>query len=50
KEATQERFRVRPCLWRMEIAQAILRGAKDIVCTAGTETGKTLPFWLPLLF
>ncbi|KIJ12623.1 hypothetical protein PAXINDRAFT_82561, partial [Paxillus involutus ATCC 200175] len=45
-----ERFGVRPCLWQLKVAEALWKGDKDIVCTAGTGMGKTLGFWLPLLF
>ncbi|KIO02948.1 hypothetical protein M404DRAFT_146643, partial [Pisolithus tinctorius Marx 270] len=39
-----------PCLWQAKAAQAFLQGNKDIVCIAGTSMGKTLTFWMPLLF
>ncbi|KAI1784996.1 P-loop containing nucleoside triphosphate hydrolase protein [Ganoderma leucocontextum] len=39
-----------PCLWQCQVAQAQLRGDKDIVCISGTGSGKTLTFWIPLLF
>ncbi|KAF8833024.1 hypothetical protein BDN67DRAFT_917748, partial [Paxillus ammoniavirescens] len=32
------------------IVEAFLEGDCDIVCIAGTSMGKTLSFWLPLLF
>ncbi|KAI6115259.1 P-loop containing nucleoside triphosphate hydrolase protein, partial [Pisolithus croceorrhizus] len=47
---TQQVFGVRPCLWQMRVAEEILRGEKDIICMAGTGMGKTLTFWMPLLF
>ena len=34
----------------MKVAMAILRGDKDLLCIAGTGMGKTLTFWMPLLF
>ncbi|KIK79805.1 hypothetical protein PAXRUDRAFT_63458, partial [Paxillus rubicundulus Ve08.2h10] len=34
----------------VKVAEALLKGDKDIVCTASTRMGKTLGFWLPLLF
>jgi superfamily II DNA helicase RecQ len=46
----QEVFGVRPCLWQVKVIQAILQGDKDIVTIAGTGMGKTLTFWMPLLF
>ncbi|KAI9460698.1 hypothetical protein HD554DRAFT_2028664 [Boletus coccyginus] len=47
---SQERFGIRPCLWQLQVAEALLRGDKDVVCTTGTGMGKTLEFWIPLLF
>ncbi|KIK76827.1 hypothetical protein PAXRUDRAFT_168656 [Paxillus rubicundulus Ve08.2h10] len=45
-----KKFGVRPCLWQLKVAEGLLKGDKDVVCTAGTGMGKTLSFWLPLLF
>lgn len=39
----------RPCKWQCEVALAILR-RQDTICIAPTGAGKTLTFWLPLLF
>jgi len=50
RHQAQQTFAVRPCLWQLKVAQALLKGDKDVVCTAGTGMGKTLCFWLPLLF
>ncbi|KIK78933.1 hypothetical protein PAXRUDRAFT_162663, partial [Paxillus rubicundulus Ve08.2h10] len=47
---TQEVFGVRPCLWQLKVAEAILKREKDVLCMAGTGMGKTLMFWIPLLF
>ena len=40
----------RPCKWQADICQAVLEGNRDIISIAGTGAGKTLTFWLPLLF
>lgn len=45
-----EKFGVKPCLWQLKVAQTLLKGDRDVICTAGTGMGKTLGFWLPLLF
>ncbi|KAI6097399.1 P-loop containing nucleoside triphosphate hydrolase protein, partial [Pisolithus croceorrhizus] len=47
---TQQVFGIRPCLWQVRVAKEILRGEKDIICMAGMGMGKTLTFWMPLLF
>ncbi|KAG2344204.1 hypothetical protein BDR05DRAFT_882778 [Suillus weaverae] len=47
---TQQKFGVRPCLWQLKVAEALLKGDHDVLCTAGTEMGKTLGFWIPLVF
>lgn len=45
-----EVFEKRPCLWQANICQAVLKGTRDVISIAGTGMGKTLTFWLPLLF
>ncbi|KIK72327.1 hypothetical protein PAXRUDRAFT_180866, partial [Paxillus rubicundulus Ve08.2h10] len=50
RQRALESFGVWPCLWQLKVAEALLKGDKDVVCTAGTGMGKTLGFWLPLLF
>ena len=50
QKRTHEIFGVRPCLWQVKVATAILHGDKDVICMAGTGMGKTLTFWIPLLF
>jgi superfamily II DNA helicase RecQ len=40
----------RPCLWQIRICRALLEGSRDVISIAGTGMGKTLTFWLPLLF
>ena len=39
-----------PCLWQAQVAATLLQGNKDVVCVAGMSMGKTLTFWIPLLF
>jgi superfamily II DNA helicase RecQ len=50
REQTLATFNKRPCLWQVQVAKALLQGNWDVVCTAGTSMGKTLTFWIPLLF
>jgi superfamily II DNA helicase RecQ len=50
RSVTQAKFGVRPCLWQLKVAEVLLKGDCDVLCTAGTGMGKTLAFWIPLLF
>ncbi|KAF8421869.1 P-loop containing nucleoside triphosphate hydrolase protein, partial [Boletus edulis BED1] len=50
RRRTQEVFNVQPCLWQMKVVEAILHRERDVLCIAGTGMGKTLTFWMPLLF
>ena len=47
---TWEVLGYRPCLWQIRVVEAILRHDKDVVAIAATASGKTLTFWMPLLF
>ena len=50
RATTREKLGRSPCLWQCETALALLRGDRDIICISGTGSGKTLVFWIPLLF
>jgi superfamily II DNA helicase RecQ len=43
-------FHHHPCLWQIRVVQAILKNNKDIASILATGSGKTLTFWMPLLF
>jgi len=43
-------FGIWPCLWQIKVTETLLQGGKDVICIAGTGMGKTLTFWMPLLF
>ncbi|KIP02702.1 hypothetical protein PHLGIDRAFT_78720, partial [Phlebiopsis gigantea 11061_1 CR5-6] len=45
----EEHFGRRPCHWQCKVCWLILE-RHDVVCIAPTGVGKTLTFWLPLLF
>ncbi|KAF8155192.1 hypothetical protein K438DRAFT_1460404, partial [Mycena galopus ATCC 62051] len=45
-----EHFGYQPCLWQIKVVEAILKRNGDVVCISTTGSGKTLTFWLPLLF
>ncbi|KAI0083691.1 P-loop containing nucleoside triphosphate hydrolase protein, partial [Irpex rosettiformis] len=50
RQKGQEFFGHHPCLWQAELVRAVLQGNKDVLAISGTGSGKTLTFWLPLLF
>lgn len=50
REKTLRLLGRRPCLWQCKVTLSLLRGDRDIVCVSGTGSGKTLTFWMPLLF
>lgn len=50
RDRTQHAFGHRPCLWQIKAVQAILKGDKDVITIAETGSGKTLTFFMPLLF
>ena len=50
REKAFKLFGRRPCLWQIRVVEAIRRHDRDIVSIAATGAGKTLTFWMPLLF
>lgn len=50
QKLTEEILNVRPCLWQLKVVEALLKRDQDVLCVAGTGMGKTLTFWMPLLF
>ncbi|KAG1808243.1 uncharacterized protein BJ212DRAFT_1222509, partial [Suillus subaureus] len=50
RHRTEIIFGRRACLWQLKVAEAFLLRDRDIICMAGTGKGKTLTFWMPLLF
>ncbi|KAG1884172.1 hypothetical protein F4604DRAFT_1920024 [Suillus subluteus] len=49
RTTVQERFGFVPCNWQVQSAQAQLK-QRDVVTLSPTGSGKTLTFWIPLLF
>ena len=43
-------YGVRPCLFQVEFAIALLARKNDVILEVATGMGKTLAFWLPLLY
>jgi len=50
RQRTQDLLGHRPCIWQIKAVEEILKHDRDIICIAGTGSGKTLTFWMPLLF
>ena len=50
QDHTQWIFSHCPCLWQLKVVEAILKQDRDIISIAGTGMGKTLTFWMTLLF
>jgi len=49
-DCTEKAFGLCPCLWQIKVTEAILKRNRDVVSIAGMGMGKTLTFWMPLLF
>ena|ERR1700720_2816440 len=50
RQKTFEAFGFYPCLWQIRVVEAILKHDRDVISIAATGSGKTLTFWMPLLF
>lgn len=50
RQETLAKLGKRPCALQVKVCDAILRRDKHVVCEAATGFGKTLTFWMPLLF
>lgn len=50
RQKTVQFLGYRPCLWQIKVVTAILKKDKDVISIAATGSGKTLTFWMPLLF
>jgi superfamily II DNA helicase RecQ len=49
RQAVNNRFGFSPCTWQLEAALTQLE-RRDLITLAPTGSGKTLTFWIPLLF
>lgn len=49
KDMVGVNYNVRPCMFQVHAAVEQLR-QRDVITIAPTGTGKTLTFWIPLLF
>jgi ATP-dependent DNA helicase RecQ len=50
RDQVEHLFCHRPCLWQIRVVQALLKNDKDVASISATGSGKTLTFWMPLLF
>ena len=42
-------FGFKPCLWQIQVVRPILAG-EDVITIAPTGSGKSLTYWMPLLY
>ena len=49
RRQVEEAFGVRPCLWQIRVIRAVLAGA-NVIMIAPTGLGKSLTYWMPLLY
>ena len=45
----EQKLGVRPCLWQIRVVRKILE-QDDVITIAATGSGKSLTYWMPLLF
>ena len=45
----EERTGTQPCIWQIEVVHMVLNG-KDMITIAATDSGKSFPYWIPLLY
>ena len=50
REATTRAFGITPCIGQAKAALAQLENKSDVVYISGTGSGKTLTFWIPMLY
>ena len=50
RTCTLEKLGVSPCLWQCNVTKSVLEALNDVVSVAPTGGGKTMTFWMPLLF
>ena len=49
QDEVEARLGVRPCLWQIRVVCKILE-QDDVITVAATGSGKSLTYWMPLLF
>ena len=45
----EEVFGFKPCLWQICVVRTVLAG-EDVITVAPTGSGKSLTYWIPLLY
>lgn len=49
RNSVQRVFKVRACDWQIGISESVTERDGDVVSVAGTGSGKTLTFWIPVV-
>ncbi|KIJ50466.1 hypothetical protein M422DRAFT_245751 [Sphaerobolus stellatus SS14] len=47
---TKQAFGVTPCIGQLKVVHAQMQKKSDVVFISGTGSGKTLTFWMPMLY
>ena len=46
----EERTGIRPCIWQIEAVHKVLEGVLDVMTIAATGSGKSMCYWMALLY
>jgi hypothetical protein len=46
----EQKFGVKPCIGQIRIAQAQMERKSDVFYISGTDSGKALTFWIPMIY
>ncbi|KIJ45973.1 hypothetical protein M422DRAFT_80712, partial [Sphaerobolus stellatus SS14] len=50
RDDMERAFGIRPCISQIQAAAVQLEKESDVVYISGTGSGKTLMFWMPMLY
>ncbi|KIJ35148.1 hypothetical protein M422DRAFT_181151 [Sphaerobolus stellatus SS14] len=50
RDVTHTAFGIKPCISQIQAAAAQIEKKSDVIYISGTGSGKTLTFWMPMLF
>src|SRR5258708_5494432 len=47
---TFRHWSIHPCRWQVEVSRQLLERQSNLIMISGTGSGKTLTFWMPMLY